>query len=858
MIQTDRVVRAYVAFAFKRPWVLLTFYALLTLGALNVGSGIDVNAELKSLLPEDAASVQAIEDARSRRGGNDQFVIAVTSPEPLQTVRFVDCLADELGDWEEVKSLDIERDQTFFREHALLYLPVDDLQQVKRNLQRIIRQRLGRSHPLFEDLESSMDAEEEEFEWRDVDLWINEYTLVELGIHESQVSNLFPFFESPEVEDTPVEEAEPTNEDREHARIESARQDLPDEYRDYRIAPHGRVAVFAANLGGLSTDIDYAMAAYERGETAINICDPAAFHPQLRAQVAGAYKSFEEVEYVIRDATRASQIAVGIIFFLMLVFFRNLRSIYIVLVPLLAGIVWTLGLLAVVYGELNTLTVFVFSMLIGMGIDFGIHIYRRIQEERRAGADWDEALFVAVARTGRALLTATVTTIVSLLTLTLASFDGFREFGVACGLGVGVSLLASVLIIPPLVAASEKTWKSREVRAVGDGAIDRGSSLPTTAARFGSVLVVIASLVGVVIAGSVEFEYNFQNLEGPRDPDRISYGAALGANRSSAPAVMLGESQQQMREVHEELRARLRSGAPLLRGFTTISTAVPPDMEARMEAIDEIYTVLDRRAVQRIDGDEGDLIQRLTDLTDVEPFGPEDLPPSVREMLQERDGSYGGLGMLYGEYRTSDAREVRAFQDAYQTIDVPSGTVRVSSNGFIISDVVRYVQADGKALAVYIALGLVLILFVDLRNIVGVLACLSGLAAAVAMTLGGMVLFHVKLGLYNIVVLPTVLGVGIDGAIHIYHRYLDEGIEALPHVMRTTGVAVIASSLTTAAGFVGLLFVEHKGVQTIGALGVLGIVCTLIAVVTLLPTMLALLGRGGGGDATNPAPPPAP
>ena len=837
------LLRKYAALSTSHPWVILGILALITAVAIDRGIDIDVDAGLESLLPTDAPSVVALEEARARRGGTDLFVIAVESPEPLATVQFVEALAEEFSDWEEVEYTDYVRDQSFFREHALLYLTFADLVNIEDNLRRMIRRRLGRQHPLFEDLETPTDEAEDDWEWRDWRIWVDPLTFQELNVEEDAIGSLFPFLANEEEE--PVDDTEPiadlSPEEAEAERIRQARWDLPDEYQDYRIAPHGRVAVFAAKLRGRSTNVDYSRQAYERAQEAIAAVDPTSFHPELRAHVAGGYQSFQEVQAVIRDATRATQIAIVLIVFLLVGFFRNLRSLYIVTLPLLMGIAWTLGLLQLIYGRLNTLTIFVFSMLVGMGIDFSIHIYRRVLEERAGGADWETASFHAISRTGRALLTATVTTVVALLMLSFASFDGFQEFGIACATGVATCLFSAVLGIPPLVAASERVKASKE-RAKSEAGSPTGSSRLLNALRVGAAVVVLAAVGGAIGAENVQFEYDFGNLSAPRDPDRIRYGSALGRARSSAPAILLAADESQMREVHAELSDRLREGDPLLRGFTTIATAVPDaaEQERRMEQIDEIYSVLDRRAVQRIDGDEGEVIAELTELTDVEPFTPDDLPTWSLDQIRERDGAVGGMGLLYGDYTKSDALSVAAFQDAYSTVEVPSGSVRVSTNGFIIADVVRYVQADGKMLALYVSLAILLVLLIDLRNVKAALICLSTIAAAAGVTLLGMQVFGIKLGLYNIVVLPTVLGVGIDGAIHIYHRYAEEGVRSTGSVMRSTGTAVAASSLTTAAGFVGLLMIEHNGIKTIGALAVIGICAAMVASLTMVA---ALLGR---------------
>ena len=832
-----RAIHAYCRWSVTHPVLPLLAIALLTALAGWRGAQIEVDPNLRSLLPEDAPSVIAISEARERRGGSDQFVIAVTSPEPLATVQFIDALAEALGTWEEVESLDYVRDQAFFRDHALLYLPVDDLRMVKRSLQRMIRERLGQNHPLYEDLERR--DGDPPFDWRDTANWVSPETLVELGLEEDALDQLFPFL-APEAP-SEADAAAATDDEREAARIRQARRDLPEQYRDYRIAPHGQVAAFAANLQGRSTNIDYARAVYRHGEETIAALDPASFHPELRAQVVGVYRDFLQVDQITGDATKATQIAIGLILLLLVVFFRNLRSIHIVLVPLLLGIAWTLGLIEVLYGHLNSLTVFVFSMLIGMGIDFGIHIYRRSQEEWRNGQSWDEALFISITRTGRALLTATVTTVVSLLTLLAASFDGFREFGVACGAGVAVCLLTTVLVMPPLVGLSERVWPQR--RRPSDGTeTEVHAPWLIWLIRGGAALAIIASAVAVIESDKVAFEYDFSQLEAPKPEDRIAYGSALGRNRSSSPAIILGDDAAQMREVHALLRDRLQNGDPLLRGYQTIESLVPSDQTERMALVEQIFDVLDRRAVQRIDGDEGEVIAELTALTDVEPFALEDVPAWSLDVLREKDGTVGGMGLLYGEYNKRNALDVQAFQDAYQTIEVPSGTVRVSSNGFIIADVVRYVQADGAMLALYVTLGLLLVLFIDLRSPFAVLACTVTLANSVCLTLLGMVVFDIKLGLYNMVVLPLVLGVGIDGAIHVYHRWLEQDRGGVANVMATTGVAVGASSITTVAGFVGLLFIPHMGIRTIGELAVLGIGATLVSVWTVLPALLSLVG----------------
>lgn len=838
----ERMIRRYVETAFARPALVLAIIVAFTALSVWRGTLIRVETDLKRLLPEDAASVQALEEARERRGDSDQYVIAVTSPDPLATVRFVDALAARMAEWPEAEWVAAKEDRQFFRDNALLYLPVEDLRRIHDNLRRIIRMRLGEANPLYVDLEAE-DREAEDWNWRDADAWIDPLTLTELGLEQDAVSALFPFMaDLGEGSGDGSGAAVALSEDE---RIAQARRDLPEQYRDYYIAPSGRVAVVKARLSGRSTDITFSREMFERGMSLIAELDPASFHPEMRAQVVGAYKSFDTVRQLSSDGTTATLISLVLVLGLLAGFFRNLRSISVVLVPLLCGVAWTLGLIDIVYGELNSLTIFVFSILIGMGIDFGIHIYSRSLEEYHRGADWVDAVYVSTTRTGRALVSATVTTVVALLTLTLAHFDGFVEFGVACGIGIALCLIATLVVTPPLIAAFERlraTPRRQQTQRDGNVWIRR---VPISAIRIAGVVVIALSLGGLAVASKARFEYNFRNLEAPRDPNRIAYGSALGQGRSSSPAVILGESEAQMREVHAELSRRLREGDPLIRGFSTVESLLPGGQQERMEVIVEIADTLDRRAVRNIDGDEGEVIAELTRLADVEPFEINDVPEWARESLTERDGQFGRIGLLYGDYNSDDALDVMRFQDGLGLISTSEGEVHVSSNGFIIADVVRYVQSDGRHLAWYVAIALFVVLLLDFRRLGPTLLCMLTLASSVALTVLGMVVFDIKLGLYNMVVLPTALGTGIDASIHLYHRFEEDASARIQDVLATTGVSVAASSLTTLAGFVGLMLVDHKGVQTIGQLAVVAIAASLVSAMTVLPTTLSFARRAG-------------
>ena len=81
------------------------------------------------------------------------------------------------------------------------------------------------------------------------------------------------------------------------------------------------------------------------------------------------------------------------------------------------SLAWTFGMTYLFIGSLNMITVGLFAILFGLGIDFGIHIFARYREARRRGTDVEHALTETVVHTGSALTTTAVTTAIAFYSL---------------------------------------------------------------------------------------------------------------------------------------------------------------------------------------------------------------------------------------------------------------------------------------------------------------------------------------------------------------------------------------------------------------------------------------------------------
>jgi uncharacterized protein len=133
--------------------------------------------------------------------------------------------------------------------------------------------------------------------------------------------------------------------------------------------------------------------------------------------------------------------AVGLVAVLIILWldFRSLRSCLLCLAPPAFGIVWTLGVMAAFGLALNLLNVFVITMVIGVGSDYGIYVLQRLQENGTTAE---------VAQTGRAVLLAALCTLVGFGSLVTTHYPGLRSMGWMAALGVSFSYFVAIFLVP--------------------------------------------------------------------------------------------------------------------------------------------------------------------------------------------------------------------------------------------------------------------------------------------------------------------------------------------------------------------------------------------------------------------------
>jgi len=188
-------------------------------------------------------------------------------------------------------------------------------------------------------------------------------------------------------------------------------------------------------------------------------------------------------------------------------------------------------------------------------------------------------------------------------------------------------------------------------------------------------------------------------------------------------------------------------------------------------------------------------------------------------------------------------------------------SVLVLDENRIAARVLGLIRNQGPRVLMLSGLAVLLVLLLDFRRLDRVALVGGTVACGLVAMMGAMVLLDLSLNLFNVVVLPSVLGIGIDNAVHIQHAYRREGAGSVSRVVATTGRAALLSSVTTAVGFGAAIIAHHAGVQQMGILALVGIGCTFVASTVLFPSLLRVLEDRAPAPAAaaphTPAPPAA-
>jgi predicted RND superfamily exporter protein len=241
--------------------------------------------------------------------------------------------------------------------------------------------------------------------------------------------------------------------------------------------------------------------------------------------------------------------------------------------------------------------------------------------------------------------------------------------------------------------------------------------------------------------------------------------------------------------------------------------------------------------------------------------GFEDLEAKYFSRLKDALGSPDSTTLVLRVYPTFDATDIhacRAFLEDVQAIAATRGSRSASAEILYTGDVVRTIQNEGKLfsrvlfttrIALYLSGFLLLVNF--LRFPLGALLALIPVAMATLWTAALTMLWVGPLGVVSAPLSLLLIGLGLSGAVHLLARYAEErrkrlsAAVAFETITLETGPALAAGLTTLAAAFLTFRATDFKALADFGLIAGIGMVCTLVAVLAVFPSLLRVVERTG-------------
>ena len=621
--------------------------------------------------------------------------------------------------------------------------------------------------------------------------------------------------------------------------------------------------------------------------------------------------SNDEMTAAFRDSGRATVLAFALTLGLLLAAFLRFGKPVLMLLALVTSLCWTLGVATLVIGHLSLFSVMFVSIVIGIGIDYGIYFLFRYEEELFLGRNLREALEITADRSGPGMLLGALTAGGTFYVLGLTEFRGIQELGFIAGTAIVLSWLAMMTVFPAVLVLVDRRHASRPAGAIPRAIalervqvplVERLAAYPKTVLAFAVVLTAV-SLWGL---RHVQFDYNLLNLQAEGTESVVWEKRILAtAGRSGFTALASASSLDELRKkaaafrrlpsvsevdsalllIPDDQPAKLkiiRDFAPLV-APVRVGRATPVDIDRLIAAFETLKRRFDIAANEAPEGDTrrrllnvteeiGRLLIRLRQ-TDREVSEPalthlqnqiyNDFVRNFRRLQANVSPRQIGLADVPPELRRKFISDRGRFLlQIHPAVDIwdREGALRfvtelravdpaVTGTPIITFEAIHFMERAYREGTVYAILLVSLITALTLRRVRETLLALLPLGLGMLWTFGLMSFFDLKFNMGNVFALPLILGAAAEYGLNIVIRFIEGRDHGGPLIARSTLMAVLVNGLTTIVGFGSLMVADHRGIFGLGLLLTLGTTTSLIAALVVLPVLLRLTHRPGAPQA---------
>jgi len=573
-------------------------------------------------------------------------------------------------------------------------------------------------------------------------------------------------------------------------------------------------------------------------------------HPSLTLGLTGGHAIAAATETMLtRDFAISGTLSMVLAALVFALVFRRVRALVAVLPPLVLGTLWTMGLAALLPGGLSAIAVAFMSVVVGVGVDTGVHVYAALLDARRAGLSPTHAALAARKKTARAVLTAALTAGAAFASLALSDIHALRQLGILCGAGEILTAIAIVVVTPEIGALLERGEAPAEAPARWTEAIawlTATRARAAVAAALALAPLALLALLGPPHLASAIVAVRPQKLAPLAVQEKIF--AAFGGKHGQLVALVADPDLDRARTRADRIAERLSNEHDAIVSADAL-TAIAPSattQRARLEAIEALDLRKKADELERALAETGFAPARFRAALEAMRGPP---PPLVELSAIEKSpaailasrylGEDGGdrLCAIYIHPTTAPG----AIERIERAVHEADPSAQLTGYGRLESSLRETLSHDLPRIGGVAALMVILALSASLRRLRDVILAALVVTAEVAAVLLFVRVFRIPLHAYDALVLPVLLGITVDeGMFMLHHARSSTEIDVTRDTLRREGPPIAATALTTAAGFFALAFCEFDGLRDLGLVGALGSTIGLVVALIVVPAGLRL------------------
>jgi hypothetical protein len=577
------------------------------------------------------------------------------------------------------------------------------------------------------------------------------------------------------------------------------------------------------------------------------------------------------------------------------------------------GVTWAMGFSSFLVEYLSMMTAMMSVILIGLGIDFSVHIISGYTEKRNQGLDVRISMQETLLRFGPGIITGGITTGLAFLTLMISETVGMQEMGLMAGVGIIFTMLATIIILPTMLVIRERLLKNfNKSLPPKDVSYPFLGRIAEFTAKYRWIMgIVFLLFTGFLLKRAVNMsvDYNYLNME-PVGLESIKLQEELieAFDLSSDFVMFTTDNLEDTRALTRQAREMETTG-----WVESISDYLPDSdgLEEQYRFLQDLRRNLENREIRKqmsshdmnmyrkemerleaniielqdlsflggqdkvydkaikLVGEAGDSLDRgnitqfinaldtgltkieltyfqqqfskafkstIIEMANTEPLTLDNLPSEIKNRFTGKSGNIFIINVYPEKNIWEDSRFLYRFTDEATEL-----SEKATGLPPIFVELMDIMSKDGKKATYLAIIAVFLVLLLDFRSLkyalVGMVPLIFG---AIWMT-GLMEISGLKFTMMNILAVPLIIGIGIDDGVHILHRWKIE--KNLDIVYRSTGKAILLTSLTTMLGFGSLWFATYRGLGSMGIALFIGVGTCFLATLFIIPAILGLQNK---------------